>query len=95
MRIDPSGSGSIGGAHNTEQTQTVNGAQSGPRGQTGIDRDQVDLSGASGLVALSAGMVSAGRQERISGLTTQVQSGQYRVDAGQVARAMVNSMLQA
>ena len=95
MKIDPSGSGSIGGARNTAQTQTVAGTQTGQRGQTGIDRDQVDLSGASSLVALSAGMVSASRQARIDGLTAQVQSGQYQVDAGQVARAMVKSMLRA
>ncbi|MGA2183740.1 MAG: flagellar biosynthesis anti-sigma factor FlgM [Bryobacteraceae bacterium] len=97
MKIDPSGSGSIGGARNTAQTQTVAGTQTGQRGQTGIDRDQdqVDLSGASSLVALSAGMMSASRQARIDGLTAQVQSGQYQVDAGQVARAMVKSMLRA
>jgi flagellar biosynthesis anti-sigma factor FlgM len=95
MRIDPSGSGSIGSAQNTQQTQTVNGPPSGQRSQTAIDQDQVDLSGASSLVALSTGMVSASRQAKINGLTVQVQSGQYRVDAGQVARAMVNSMLRA
>jgi flagellar biosynthesis anti-sigma factor FlgM len=95
MRIDPSGSGSIGGANNTAQTQAVNGTQAGHRDQTAIDRDQVDLSGASSLVSLSAGMVSATRQARIDGLTAQVQSGQYHVDAGKVAHAMVNSMLRA
>jgi flagellar biosynthesis anti-sigma factor FlgM len=95
MRIDPSSSGNIDGAHNTAQTQTANGTQAGQTGQTGTDRDQVELSGASSLVALSAGIVSASRQARIDGLAAQMQAGQYQVDAGQVARAMVNSMLGA
>jgi flagellar biosynthesis anti-sigma factor FlgM len=95
MRIDPSGSGSIGGASNTAQPQAVNGTHNGQGAQTGTERDQVDLSGASSLVALSAGMVSASRQARIAGLTALVQSGQYHVDAGQVAGAIVDNMLQA
>jgi flagellar biosynthesis anti-sigma factor FlgM len=95
MRIDPSGSNNIGGAQNTAQTQSVNGTQPGQRGRSGTDGDQVDLSGASSLVSLSTGMVSASRQARIDGLTLQVQSGQYHVDAGQVASAMVDSMLGA
>lgn len=95
MRIDPSGSNSIGNTKNTAQTQTANGTQSGQRGQTGSDGDQVDLSGASSLVSLSAGMISATREAKINGLTALVQSGQYHVDAGQVASAMVNSMLGA
>lgn len=95
MRIDPSGSGSIGGALNTAQTQAANSTRAGQSGQTPLDRDQADLSGASNLVALSAGMVSASRQAKIDGLTAQVQSGQYQVDAGQVARAMISSMLRA
>jgi flagellar biosynthesis anti-sigma factor FlgM len=95
MRIDPSGSNGVGSAQNTAPAQTVNGTQPGQRAPTGTDGDQVDLSGASNLVALSAGMVSASRRAKIDGLTAQVQSGQYRVDAGQVARSMVNSMLQA
>jgi flagellar biosynthesis anti-sigma factor FlgM len=95
MRIDPSNSGAIGGAQNAEQAQAASGTPSGQRAQNGLDQDQVDLSGASSLVALSAGMVSASRQAKINSLTVQVQSGQYNIDAGQVARAMVNSMLRA
>ncbi len=95
MRIDPSNGGQIGGASNAGQTQNTNGTQSSHNIQTGGDHDQVDLSGASNLVALSAGMVSSTRQAKIDGLTALVQSGQYKVDAGQVASAMVNSMLQA
>ena len=94
MRIDPSSGGQIGGANNAGQTQNVNGGHSAHGTSSGSDRDQVDLSGASSLVALSAGIVSSSRQSRIDGLTALVQSGQYHVDAGQVASAMVDSMLQ-
>jgi len=55
----------------------------------------VDLSGASNLISLSARMVSASRAAKISSLTAQVQSGSYRVDAAQVAHALVESMLGA
>jgi flagellar biosynthesis anti-sigma factor FlgM len=95
MRIDPSVSSSITNAQNTAQTQSLNGSQTGQRGQPGTDGDQVDLSGASNLVALSTGMVPASRQAKIDQLTFQVQSGQYNVDAGQVASAIVNNMLGA
>jgi flagellar biosynthesis anti-sigma factor FlgM len=93
MRIDPSANNNIGNAQNAAQTQNVTGTPSGQRGQGGNDADQVDLSSASSLVSLSAGMVSASRQAKIDGLTALVQSGQYQADAGQVASAMVNSML--
>ena len=95
MRIDPTSSNSITNTQNAAQSQSANGIQPGQGSQAGgvRDADQVDLSGAVSLVSLSAGMVSASRQARIDHLTFQVQSGQYQVDAGQVAGAIVNSML--
>ena len=95
MRIDPTSSGNIGGTQNTGHTQGAGGAQGTHGSQTVSDRDQVDLSGASNLIALSAGTVSASRQAKIDALATQVQSGRYQVNPGQVAQAIVNNMLRA
>jgi len=93
MRIDPSVSTNITSAQTAAQTQAIDGSQAAQRVQQGTDGDQVDLSGASNLVALSSGLVSPARQAKIDSLAFQVQSGQYQVDAGQVASAIVNSML--
>jgi len=95
MRIDPSSGGQIGGANGAGQTQNVNSTQSGQSAQSSVSGDQVDLSSASSLVALSAGMVSSTRQARIEGLAALVQNGQYHVDAGQLASSIVDNMLQA
>ena len=93
MRIDPSVSTGITNAQNAAKTESINSSQAAQRVQQGTDGDQVDLSGASSLVALSSGLVSAARQAKIDTLAFQVQSGQYQVDAGQIASAIVNSML--
>ena len=95
MRIDPSNGGNIGGAQNAGQSQSVNGGHAGQSSQAALERDQVDLSGASSLIALSAGTLSATRQAKISTLTAQVQNGTYSVDSAQVAHAIVNGMLRA
>ncbi len=95
MRIDPTSSGSIGGAHNTGQTSGVNGSHGSHGSLAPADHDQVDLSGASSLVALSAGIASPARQSKIAALTAQVQNGTYNVDPAQVASAIVNHMLRA
>jgi len=95
MRIDPGLNNGIQNADSASQTQNVERTNVDERAQSWARGDEVDLSGASNLISLSAGMVSASRAAKISSLTTQVQSGQYRVDAGQVASAMVRSMLGA
>jgi flagellar biosynthesis anti-sigma factor FlgM len=95
MRIDPSPSSGIQNAENAGHTQNVDKTNVDERGQACAQGDEVELSGASNLISLSAGMVSASRAAKISSLTAQVQSGQYRVDAGQVAHALVQSMLGA
>jgi len=93
MRIDPGLNNGIQNADNASQTQNVDKTNVDERAQTWAHGDEVDLSGASSLISLSAGMVSASRAAKISSLTAQVQSGQYRVNAGQVAGALVRSML--
>jgi len=93
MRIDPSLSNGIQNAENASQTQNADRTNIDEREQAYAHGDEVDLSGASNLISLSAGMVSASRAAKISSLTALVQSGQYHVDAGQVAQALVQSML--
>jgi flagellar biosynthesis anti-sigma factor FlgM len=95
MRIDPGLNNGIQNADNAGQTQNAEKTNVDERTQAWSHGDEVDLSGASNLISLSAGMVSASRAAKIGSLTAQVQSGQYRVDAGQVAHALVQSMLGA
>ncbi|HTP88025.1 MAG TPA: flagellar biosynthesis anti-sigma factor FlgM [Bryobacteraceae bacterium] len=95
MRIDPAGGGNVSGAQNTGQTHGAGGSQASHGSQTSVERDRVDLSGASSLIALSAGIVSPARQSKIAALTAQVQNGTYNVDPAQVASAIVNHMLGA
>jgi len=93
MRIDPGLNNGIQNADNAAQTQITDRIGSDQHAQALTNGDQVDLSGASNLVSLSAGMVSAARAAKISNLTAQVQSGQYQVDAAQLASSLVDSML--
>ena len=96
MRIDPANSGGVNGAGNTSEPRTLTNALSIARQYQagGADQDQAYLSSASDLVSLSAGSVSSTRQAKIDSISQLLQSGQYNVDAGQVASAMVDSMLQ-
>jgi anti-sigma28 factor (negative regulator of flagellin synthesis) len=95
MRIDPSTSGGVNGAGNTSEPKALtNALQIAKQYQAGSDQDQAYLSSASDLVSLSAGSVSSTRQAKIDSISRLLQSGQYNVDAGQVASAIVDSMLQ-
>jgi anti-sigma28 factor (negative regulator of flagellin synthesis) len=96
MRIDLSTSGGVNGAGNTSEPKALtNALQIAKQYQAGSDQDQAYLSSASDLVSLSAGSVSSTRQAKIDTISQLVQSGQYNVDAGQVASAIVDSMFQA
>ena len=92
MRIDPGLNSNIQNAGNAGQTQNAEKNNADERAQAWERGDEVDLSGASNLISLSAGISSASRAAKIGSLTAQVQSGQYRVDSGQVASAIVRSM---
>jgi len=95
MRIDPSLNNGVQTAENAGHTQNIDKTAVDEREQPYAHGDEVDLSGASNLVSLSAGMISASRAAKISSLTAQVQNGQYHVDAAQVAQALVQNMLGA
>ena len=94
MRIDNNVNSGVDGTRNTAASQPVNGSHGGAKAPGGADGDQVELSGASNLISLSAGMVSSTRQARVDSLMAQVQGGQYHVDSAQVSQALVRSMLE-
>jgi flagellar biosynthesis anti-sigma factor FlgM len=95
MRIDPANSGGVNGAGNASVPRALtNDLHIALPNQAGSEQDQAYLSSASDLVSLSAGSVSSTRQAKIDSISQLLQSGQYNVDAGQVASAMVDSMLQ-
>jgi flagellar biosynthesis anti-sigma factor FlgM len=96
MRIDPANSGGVNGAGNASVPRALTNDLhiALPNQAGGSDQDQAYLSSASDLVSLSAGSVSSTRQAKIDSISQLLQSGQYNVDAGQVASAMVDSMFQ-
>ena len=55
--------------------------------------DQVSLSSASGLTSLAKTLMPADKQAKIAALTLQVRSGQYRTDASQISRSLVQEHL--
>jgi anti-sigma28 factor (negative regulator of flagellin synthesis) len=52
--------------------------------------DRVNLSSASGLLALAKGLTPPDKQEKIAQLSLQVRSGQYRTDDLEIGRALLN-----
>ena len=56
-----------------------------------LGADNVSLSSASGLASSAKGLTPADREAKIAALTAQVRSGQYRVDASQVSRSIIQS----
>jgi anti-sigma28 factor (negative regulator of flagellin synthesis) len=55
--------------------------------------DRVNLSSASGLVALAKRLTPADKQDKVVQLSAQVRSGQYRADNVEIGRALLNGLL--
>jgi anti-sigma28 factor (negative regulator of flagellin synthesis) len=55
--------------------------------------DEVNLSGAAGLVAFARQASSPERQARVNAVIAQVRAGQYQADPPQVGRAVVQGHL--
>lgn len=79
-------SGATSGVDFTSRGENINGPE-------GAGSDQVDLSGATNLVALARQAASPERQARVSGVIAQVQAGQYQVDPPLVGQALVQGHL--
>lgn len=75
-------------AKSTESTHSI-----GYMPVSSLGTDEVSLSSASGLTSLSKTLMSASKQAKIAALTSQVRSGQYRTDAAQVSRSIIQSRL--
>ncbi len=58
-----------------------------------VGADDVSLSSASGLASLAKTLTPADKQMKVAALTAQVGSGQYRADAFQVSRSIVQEHL--
>jgi anti-sigma28 factor (negative regulator of flagellin synthesis) len=80
--VNNSSLGSVSSIASESRSQTTNASSA-------TAEDRVNLSNASNLVALAKGMAPAGRQAKISALTAQVRSGQYKPDLSAVSSAMV------
>ena len=78
-------SGASGGVHSVNSDSRLSGSDADS------PSDSVHLSGASSLIALARNLSAADRQSRVSTLTAQVQSGKYKIDAGQVSNAILES----
>jgi flagellar biosynthesis anti-sigma factor FlgM len=55
--------------------------------------DTVSLSGITNLIGSNKAEISPERQAKIESLSAQVRSGQYKVDSGDVSRALMQDML--
>ncbi len=94
MKIYESGFGGasgVGGARGSEPiSPQTNGKGGGSTVSTG---DHVDLS--SGLNSLSRALSSfeTGRAQKVQALTSQYQSGNYKVDAAAVSHSIVNAAI--
>jgi Anti-sigma-28 factor, FlgM len=54
-----------------------------------LKTDKVDLSGASSLVSLAKTLLPADKQAKVTELTSQVRSGQYRTEASEISRSVI------
>ncbi len=93
MRVE---NGNIGGVGGSGSSGSVRSIGMDPRIQPadGDDgsADTVKLSSASNLVALAKNVSSSDRQSKIASLATQVRSGTYQVNPGDVSQAMINQL---
>ena len=87
MRIEDTHVGAAG-ANAVEQAAAKTGAKIVPKGNTGDERDSVELSSLSS--SLSA---ATDREARIEQLRLEVQAGRYNPPASEVARSIVDETL--
>lgn len=87
MRIEDTHAGAAG-ANAVEQAAAKTGAKIVPKGNTGDERDSVELSSLSS--SLSA---ATDREARIGQLRLEVQAGRYNPPASEVARSIVDETL--
>ena len=90
MRIESQTDAKIASSTRTAETRAA-----GPESTTGHmlpssqGTDNVSLSSASGLASLAKMLTPADKQAKITALTSQVRSGQYRPEASEISRAVV------
>jgi anti-sigma28 factor (negative regulator of flagellin synthesis) len=93
MRIE---NGNLNGVANSGSSGSLESIGSDRRVSAGdadpSSSDSVQLSGASGLIALARSVGSGDRQVRLGNLTAQVQSGNYQVDSQKVSQAILESL---
>jgi anti-sigma28 factor (negative regulator of flagellin synthesis) len=58
-----------------------------------LRNDKVSLSSASSLVSLAKMLTPADKQAKVTVLTSQVRSGQYRTEASQISRSVLQEHL--
>lgn len=93
MRVDNQGSQGIGDNNRASGTRST-GLEASSTGHMLLPKsgtDQVNLSGASGLLSLAKSLPSD-KQSKINALTSQYQAGTYRPDAAAIASSLVDSL---
>jgi anti-sigma28 factor (negative regulator of flagellin synthesis) len=87
------------GAKITSNVRSAEVRAAGPDSTTGhmlvssLGTDNVSLSSASGLASLAKTLMPQDKQAKIAALTSQVRSGQYRAEASQVSRSLIQGHL--
>ena len=96
MRVDERTAGLAAGANRAQEARRTEELEAaGPRQAAGSSaRDQVQVSRLAGSVANALEASSAQRSVRVERLAALYNSGEYKVDAAQVSRAMISNALE-
>jgi len=94
MRIGGQTDASVVSNARSTETKAAGSTQStGYMPVSSLGADEVSLSSASSLASSAKTLTPADKQAKIAALTLQVRSGQYRPDAAQVSRSLIQSHL--
>lgn len=85
----------INNARSAEAKTAGSASSTGHMQMSSPGGDEVSLSGASSLASLAKTLTPQNKQAKISALTSQVRSGQYRADAAEVSRSIIQRHLES
>lgn len=85
----------INNARSAEAKTAGSAFSTGHTQMPSLGGDEVNLSGDSSLASLAQTLTPPNKQAKIAALTSQVRSGQYRADAAEVSRSIIQRHLES
>ena len=95
MRIYESGFGGTSGVASAQAANTGKNQSVSSTGGSSSGNDHVELSSALGTLSRALSSFGSGRTQRVQALAAQYHSGQYKVDAAAVSKAMLSAAVTA